>query len=100
MSLGIFLKVKDMDLSKILRSSIQVEIISFFHRHPSTIDSVRGIATWVNHDIKDVEKALEELVSLNILIAHRTNYATAYAYTTDKIIISKIKKLFKENEKN
>lgn len=100
MKLKICLKEKEMNLSKILKSPMQLKIISFFHRHPSTVDSVRGIATWVNQDIKDVEKALEELVSLNILIAHRTNYATAYAYTADKIIISKIEGLFKENEKD
>lgn len=79
-----------MELSKILQSPIQLKIVSFFHHHPSTVDTARGVATWVNHDIKDVEKTLEELVSLNILIAHRTNYATAYAYTQNKDVISKI----------
>lgn len=82
-----------MDLSKILRAPIKYRIVFFFHRHPSTVDTARGIATWVNRDVKDVEKALEKLTSLNILIAHRTNYATAYAYTQDKALISKIEKL-------
>ena len=70
------------------------------------MDTARGIATWINQDVKDIEKTLEELVSLNILIAHRTNYATAYAYTQDRDIISKIEKLLNKvenrehNEKN
>lgn len=95
MRLKTFLREKDMDLSKILQSPIKYRIVSFFHRHPSTVDTARGIATWVNQDVKDVEKTLEKLVSLNILIAHRTNYATAYAYTQDRDIISKIEKLLK-----
>lgn len=86
-----------MQLSKILQSPIRLKIVSFFHKHPSTVDTAKGIATWVDHDLKGVEKALEKLVSVNILIAHRTNYATAYAYTQNKDTTSKIGKLLKSS---
>lgn len=82
-----------MQLSKILQSPVRLKIVSFFHKHPSTVDTARGVATWVNHDLKGIEKALEKLASVNILIAHRTNYVTAYAYTQNKDIILKIGKL-------
>lgn len=84
-----------MQLNKILQSPIQLKIVSFFHKHSSTVDTARGVATWVNHDLKDVEKALEKLVAVNILIVHRTNYATAYSYTQNKNTTSKIEKLIK-----
>ena len=62
------------------------------------MDAARGVATWINQDVEDVEKALEELASLNILIVHRTNYATAYAYTQNKDTIAKIDGLLNEME--
>ncbi len=89
-----------MDLSKILQSPIELKIVSFFHRHPSSVDTAQGIATWINRDVKSVERALEGLVSLKIIIVHRTDYATAYAYTNNKSLISKVNKLLKQNEKD
>jgi hypothetical protein len=89
-----------MDLSKILQVPTQLKIVSFFHRYPSTVDTARAIATWIEEDVKDVERVLEELVSLNILIAHRTSYTTAYTYTQNKDIISKIEACLRKNEKD
>ena len=39
-----------------------------------------------------VKKALEDLVSLEVLVAHRSTSTTGYSYTSDDRVISKIKK--------
>ncbi len=72
------------DLKEICESGLNLKIISFFHENPSTVDTSRGIAAWLNHDRKEIKRALDFLVSQNILSAHRTASTAAYAYTQDK----------------
>ena len=79
------------NLEKICASQLNLRIISFFHEHPATVDTSRGIATWLNYDRKQIEQALDYLSSQNILISHRTGSTIAYAYTQDKKIVKKIK---------
>lgn len=80
------------DLKKVCASSLNLKIISFFHENPATIDTPRGIAVWLNHDQKEIEMALDYLVSQNILVSHRTGSTIAYAYTQDKEAVEKIEK--------
>lgn len=87
-------------ISKILRSPIKRKIILFFRENPHSVDSVRGISTWLNIKPEIVKRALEELVKEGILIAHRGRTTTGYAYTQDIDILSRIEKsLFLNNEK-
>ncbi len=86
-----------MDVDKIFQSKLHYQIVSFFRENPSSLDTAKGIATWVNCDVKEVEEVLEELVKLNILIAHRSDAVTGFAYTQDKEIISQIDNYFKDN---
>lgn len=81
-----------MDINKALASEIHLKIITFFHENQASIDTPRGVATWIGEDRSRVKKALEDLVKLNILIAHRATSTTGYSYTRDEKIISRISK--------
>ena len=80
-----------MRLDRYLQSKINRKIIRFFLENPSSVDTSRGIATWINENIHKTEKALKELVKARILISHGDDATSAYGYTTDIHIISKIK---------
>jgi len=80
-----------MKLDRYFQSKINLKIIKFFLEHPSSIDTSRGIATWINENIHKTEKALKELVKAKILTSHGNNTTCAYGYTTDIQISSKIK---------
>ena len=85
-----------MDTDKIFRSELHVKIIRFFHENQASIDTPRGVATWVNEDRAKVKVALEDLVKADILIAHRATSTTGYSYTSDDKLISKIGKFLKK----
>lgn len=84
-----------MNLEKFLKSSIHRKIIIFFHQNPSSIDTPRGVATWINYDRSRVNKALKELAKQKILNVHKSATATGYSYTTDKKIIKEVKRLLR-----
>lgn len=79
--------------NKAFRSDLHLKIIGFFHENQASIDTPRGIATWIVEDRSKVRIALEELVSLKVLMAHRATSTTGYSYTRDEKLISKIAKL-------
>jgi hypothetical protein len=85
-----------MDIEKAFRSAIHVKIIRFFNENQGSIDTPRGIATWIGEERQKVKKALEDLVSIEVLTAHRSTSTTGYGYTSDSRLISKIGKLLKK----
>ena len=85
-----------MDLNEAITSAIHRKIISFFNENQSSIDTARGVSTWVREDRQRVKTALEDLVAINILTAYRATSTTGYSYTTDKKLISKINALLKQ----
>ena len=87
-----------MDIGKIFKSEIHIKIITFFHENQASIDTPRGVATWIGEDRTKVKSALEDLVKANILIAHRASSTTGYSYTSDEKLISKIGKLLKDRK--
>ncbi len=84
------------DTNKRLQSDLNLKIIKFFYENQASIDTPRGISTWVREDRAKVKKALEELVDMKILVAHRSTSTTGYSYTRNAKIISKIEKLLKK----
>ncbi len=84
-----------MNLNKALRSRIHRKTIAFFHENQASVDSPRGISTWIREDRAKVKKALEDLVEIKVLTAHRATSTTGYSYTNDTRLISKIAKLLK-----
>jgi hypothetical protein len=84
------------DTDKIFKLDLHSKIIKFFHENQTSIDTPRGVSTWVHKDRAKVKKALEDLVKLKILVAHRSTSTTGYSYTRNAKIISKIEKLLKK----
>ncbi|MDD5174404.1 MAG: hypothetical protein WC482_00960 [Candidatus Omnitrophota bacterium] len=84
------------DINKALQSDLYFNITKFFHENQASIDTPRGVSTWVREDRVKVKKALEELVCMKILVAHRSTSTTGYSYTRNAKIISKIEKLLKK----
>lgn len=85
-----------MDINKALGLAIHSKIVRFFHENQASIDTPRGVATWIAEDRGKVKKALEDLVKLEILVAHRSSSTTGYSYTRDLKTISRISKLLKK----
>ncbi|MCX5678211.1 MAG: hypothetical protein NTY76_03785 [Candidatus Omnitrophica bacterium] len=85
-----------MDLNKALVSGIRLKIVKFFHENQASIDTPRGVAAWIGEDRSKVKRALEDLTSFDILVAHRATSTTGYSYTRDAKLISKIGKLLKK----
>jgi len=86
------------DLKKVCESALNLKIISFFHENPSSVDTSRGIAAWLNHDHRQIEEALDYLAGQKILIAHRSGSTTAYAYTQDKKTLKKIERFLQSRK--
>lgn len=84
-----------MTLSEAYAKPIHRKIIDFFHENQASIDTPRGVATWVGEERARVLTALEELVKLKVLAPHRTTSTTGYSYTRDTKIIKAIEKLRK-----
>lgn len=82
-----------MDKKKIFSSPLHLKIIKFFHENQSSIDTPRGVATWIGEDRSKVKSALEDLVKSKILVADRAASTTGYGYTRDTTLIAKIKKV-------
>ena len=87
-----------MDTGKIFQSEIHAKIITFFHENQASIDTPRGVATWIGEDRAKVKEALEDLVKAKILVAHRTTSTTGYSYTSEDKLISKIAKFLKNRK--
>ncbi|MDP2912948.1 MAG: hypothetical protein Q8N91_02960 [Candidatus Omnitrophota bacterium] len=85
-----------MDINKAFRSKIHRKIIAFFHENQASIDTPRGVATWIGEDRAKVKSGLEDLVGLKILVAHRASSITGYSYTRDEKFILKIAKLLEK----
>lgn len=82
-----------MTVGEAVKSDIHRKIIAFFHENQASIDTPRGISTWIREDRSKVKQALEDLVGLKILVAHRATSTTGYSYTRSKALISKIARL-------
>ena len=82
--------------NKSVLSELHLKIVKFFHENQASIDTPRGVSTWVREERSRVSKALEDLVRLKILAVHRTTSTVGYSYTHDPKIISKIEKLLKK----
>jgi NADPH-dependent ferric siderophore reductase len=87
-----------MDIDKVLRTEIHLKIVNFFHENQSSIDTPRGVATWVGGERAKVKNALEDLVKAEILVAHRATSTTGYGYTSDEKMVSKIEKFLKNKK--
>ena len=79
-----------MELSRLLKNKLYRDIVVFFHKNQTSIDTPRGIATWIKQERTVVKRALDKLVEIGILIDHRSSSTTGYSYTRDEKIIKDI----------
>lgn len=86
-----------MDIDDAAGSKIHLKIMAFFHENQASIDTPRGVATWIGEDRTKVKQALEDLVKMKILVAHRATSTTGYSYTRDSKLISKVEKILNSN---
>jgi len=84
-------------MDKLLKSRMHLKVVKFFHENQGSVDTPRGIATWIGEDRLKVRQALEDLVEAKIIIADRATSTTGYCYTRDDKIIKKIDKFLKMN---
>ena len=87
-----------MNIDKALKSDIHLKIIRFFYENQASIDTPRGVATWIREDRAKVKEALEDLAGLDVLVAHPVTSTTGYSFTQTKTVISKIAKFLKKHK--
>ena len=86
-----------MERDELFASPLHLKIIKFFHENQASIDTPRGVATWIDEERPKVKAALEDLVRSKVLVAHRATSTTGYSYTCDEKTVSKIAKLLKKS---
>jgi len=88
-----------MNLNKLLKGRIYFKIVNFFHENPTSIDTPRGISTWIGESKQSVKSALLKLAKLKVLTAHKVTSTTGYSYTTDPKVVKKIGNSLKKIKK-
>ena len=86
-----------MEIKQAFTKTIHRKIIQFFHENQASIDTPRGVATWIGEERAKVVDALEDLVALKILVPHRSPSTTGYSYTREEKLIKKIDKLLRSS---
>ena len=84
-----------MSLKKLLNSELHVKIVIFFKENPTSMDSPRGIATWLGCKREETKKALDELTEAGVLNSISTASTSGYSFTQDKKLIKDINSLLK-----
>lgn len=85
-----------MNLNEAFGKTVHRKIIQFFHENQASIDTPRGVATWIAEERAKVKDALEDLVKLKVLMPHRSPSTTGYSYTRETKLIKQIDKLLKK----
>jgi predicted transcriptional regulator len=85
-----------MDLKRLFENRVCRNIIRFFHENQSSVDTPRGIATWIKEEREEVKKALDTLVEAGVLVSHEVSSTTGYSYTRNKRTIEEIGKQLKK----
>jgi predicted HTH transcriptional regulator len=83
-----------MNLKRFFDSELHKKIIRFFYENPASIDTPRGIATWVGSSREEAKKVLDELVKAGILCLTSTSSTSGYSLTQDKKIIDQLGQFF------
>ena len=84
------------DSNKKVTPDLHLKIMKFFHENQASIDTPRGVATWIAEERAKVKDALEDLVKLKVLMPHRSPSTTGYSYTRETKLIKQIDRLLKK----
>jgi len=85
-----------MILKKFFSSELHRKVILFFKENPSSIDTPRGVATWIGASREESKRVLDELQRASILDAIETPSTSGYSFTQDKKMIKQINEFAKE----
>lgn len=85
-----------MNLRKFFNSELHKRIILFFQENPASLDSPRGIATWIGYSRQETKKALDELTEAGILNSISATSTSGYSFTKDKKIIKKLREFTRQ----
>ncbi len=72
------------EIERFMKSKVHRKLIAFFAENQGSVDTPRGLATWTNENIKKVTAALEDLVAVGFLKAHRTSSTVGYSCALNK----------------
>ena len=89
-------KRKNNNLKSLFKTSVFRDIVSFFYENPGSIDTAKGISTWVRKNRTEVVNILNQLVDFGILESLKTTSTTGYSITRNRKILSEIKKIIKK----
>ncbi|MBD3380007.1 MAG: hypothetical protein GF408_06070 [Candidatus Omnitrophica bacterium] len=79
------------NLKKLLQQDpVALKILRFFLQNPSSVDSVGGIATWVNAGREEVTSSLGKLTEEGALEEDTSGSMTGYSLTEDEEDLKKI----------
>jgi len=91
---------QEINLRRVIKSNIDYKILNFFHNSPSSIDTARGISTWINEKREDTRKSLDKLAKFKILLSLKNRFVVGYSYTQDVNIVKKINRFLGNNKSN
>ena len=80
-------------LQKLLTNKLAKDILHFFYQNQTSIDSVGGVAAWVNSDRASVVEVLDALADIGALEKDSMGRTMGYCYTRDKETMGIIKLL-------
>ncbi len=80
------------NIRSLLKNEVAKKILLFFYENPHSIDTPKGIATWISCDPNNVLKVLNTLVKEGILLIHRTASINAYSLTNKRDVTKEIDK--------
>ena len=75
---------------RLLKSKVHRKIMLFFEESEGSIDTPRGICAWIDEGLASVRVALEDLVLVGWLKAHRTSSTIGYSCVLNKKALTEL----------
>ena len=85
-----------MNIRTLFKNEVTRKVLLFFNENPQSIDTAKGISTWIDCEAEAVQKTLNKLVDQGILINHKAAFTDAYSYTNQRDTVKKIETYIKK----
>lgn len=77
------------------KSPVRRELINFFYENQFAMDTAKNLSRWINKDLSEIEKDLEELVKLKAIEKIGEGENAIYSYTQNLETIETIERYIK-----
>ncbi len=77
------------------KSPIRRDLVTFFYENQFAMDTAKNLSRWINKNLSEVEKDLEELTKLQVLEKIGEGNSAIYLYTQNLDILNMIEKFIK-----